>query len=717
MLKKLMLGVFVIFVILAALIGFALYRANDIVASFQPALEQKLSAALGTPVSLGTLSVSLYPPIAVSAQNVRFGGKEKSDHSLSLRSISARMAILAILNKRIEISDLTLKGPEITIVKEGDNTYIEGLKHASRDSNTSVASPRSDQTAPMRKEGEDLVVDIEKISVSEGKVHIFNRNSKSELTLNDVDLNLGLATKGNAVTISGLNLVGYLPDKAPFKVSADSVEDNRVSSLTNIHNGAITFAGSTVSLNGTYGDQGLLTFVSDEFDLNKSLVVASSFLPQLQRYINIPLEVKRLKGSFRPGSKEIRIETVAVQTAGGLVTGSGELGGDQKGTFTIESDGLDLGKLLPSLSDLVPAVKQYPVSGKAVPKLQLRLSPAEAAQSYAIDGPIVLTDVSVTGPNNLAFEKIHGPISLRASPGNTTVTTDGLGAVSKGEELKITATMRVERGDVAFPILNIQGFGGSITAPMQPLPGEHRPVKLKPAVRTVSLERLLNVVKPDLANRISGQLVTTDADLSMLLAGNVTQSMRGPGQVLLQNGMLKGFNVAAAALQRVDSLPFLQGSLAAHVPKQYQALLNNPDTPIKDMRARFSLDNGVLHFESFTAVSDIFTLESRGQIGMLDGMLDLDASISFTPEFSESLAGSIKELRRIFTSQGTLTFPLSIHGISPKLIVTPDLKKILELGAKRVIKDQALDAIGRAIGKDSAQAEGVKKTLEGILGF
>ena len=69
-------------------------------------------------------------------------------------------------------------------------------------------------------------------------------------------------------------------------------------------------------------------------------------------------------------------------------------------------------------------------------------------------------------------------------------------------------------------------------------------------------------------------------------------------------------------------------------------------------------------------------------------------------------------------SEGRIVLPVMIKGTPPKIIVLPNLEKLMQTGAKRVLQKTADDLLQRALGgkQKTAPPQGAGQ-LKGILGF
>jgi hypothetical protein len=114
-----------------------------------------------------------------------------------------------------------------------------------------------------------------------------------------------------------------------------------------------------------------------------------------------------------------------------------------------------------------------------------------------------------------------------------------------------------------------------------------------------------------------------------------------------------------------------------------------------------------------------------------DGSLNLNSTFTFSPDLSMGLVRSFKGLNRALNSAQQLVVPVVIQGKSPRLIVLPDVTKLVTSTIVN-IPSEALGIVGGALGlggggdKSQTNSPGKKPQggsnqkqggLGGILGF
>jgi uncharacterized protein involved in outer membrane biogenesis len=128
--KKILLSLLSLFILVATGAGFALYKLNDIVSTFRPQIEQQLSTALGAQVQLGEISASIFPTCHLSVKEVKVLAADGKAAALSLGGLTASVALRPLLSKKLDISNLEIERPQITLIKDASGTTVQGLAPA-----------------------------------------------------------------------------------------------------------------------------------------------------------------------------------------------------------------------------------------------------------------------------------------------------------------------------------------------------------------------------------------------------------------------------------------------------------------------------------------------------------------------------------------------------------------------------------------------------------
>jgi hypothetical protein len=321
------------------------------------------------------------------------------------------------------------------------------------------------------------------------------------------------------------------------------------------------------------------------------------------------------------------------------------------------------------------------------------------APSPALQGTVSLKQVAVAPQPGSAITAAEGHVAISGSPLALNLSTDNLALRYQNTPLTISMAAQLRDNKILeIASCALSGWGGrttltgSLSAPAQ------RPIRIDLSASELSVSALMSAFKPELREVVSGTVTRFATKVSTATpTNNLPMALQGPGEVQVRNGTIKGSNLAAAVVAKLNSLPFIGGALRAQVPASFTKYLDKPDTDIKELRADYSLQSGVVTLRSFSLISDIFSIDGNGSV-TFSGDLNLNTTIYFTKEFSQALAQQARDTKKLLAADGRLIIPLTIQGRWPALLLTPNLGKIIETGAARELQEKALSAIDKALG-------------------
>lgn len=163
---------------------------------FRPAIEQKISAALGRQVVLGNLSFSLLSG-SVSAENLSIGDDPKFSSSpfLTAKSLKVGVEILPLIfSKSLNVTGVTIVDPQVTLLQNPAGQWnYSSLGGAAAPAKSTPASSSAE-------------LSVAKLDLKNGGIVIGSTSSQKRSTYDHVDV-----STSNVSTSA----------KFPFKVSAD----------------------------------------------------------------------------------------------------------------------------------------------------------------------------------------------------------------------------------------------------------------------------------------------------------------------------------------------------------------------------------------------------------------------------------------------------------------------------------------------------------------
>lgn len=628
-------------IILLIIAGFsvALYMVNDVIASYTPALEELLSEKLGSKVSLGTIHLSLLQQ-EISTHSVSIAPSVETRHPpgngtpLTVGSIKARANIGALLQKRLELETLTFEDVALKVVRSQNGIRISGL--------------------PIKgsAQGEG------KTEASSASGEIQEQSSSTKRTNLPVTISLKKIELKKCSIVFKDTVLGkdFISSDLGFSTEL-TLKDNSVE-LANI------FARGAISQIGPV-QIGIDTLTSNLTNTH-TVIEGGKF--------SLAGGTLSMKGNYENGS----------------------------GAVVVHTDGLSLKELTPIAAAFAPHLSSLNAEGNLSFKLSTEISTVADKPSFRVTGPFSLASTNLQIAPNIKAENTSGDFLVDLSPENSSVSTNNLASTINGETITSRISALLQGGKLTVNTFEFEGFAAGQSS--SPYNGSgtvsvafNESIDFANQFRgeSISIDKVARTFKPDLSSIITGTIHTIENEVFGELK-RVPASLRAHGSTRLVHGAIKGVNLPGLVLKKVEGIPLLQGSLLAFIPPVYQSLFSSPDTPYSSITITYGVSGKDLEVKDLKVESDIFSLSGKGVIKG-SGELDLDTTIAFTQSFSLALSTTVPQLRQILTAEERLVFPLHISGTPPKVMVTPNLKEVLNLAAQRVVKDKAKEILNKAL--------------------
>lgn len=378
------------------------------------------------------------------------------------------------------------------------------------------------------------------------------------------------------------------------------------------------------------------------------------------------------------------------------------------GKADIDSSGFDLSKLTPAY-DIVPALKDFALQGSVRPQINAEWGPQGA---YRAAGTIGLTGIGASAAN-ITVSNLKGTINVHATQASQNASSKDMTFNLGSESAALEFEAQVANNQASLQKLLLTALGGTVQASSTLNMLDQR-FSSQYDVNTIAIDRAVSVLKPELAALISGTVENVKGNIAGALGADLKQSLTGSTYLLVKDGSIKGVNLAADVLKSVKDLPFISGSLFASAPPEKRAALESPDTQVGSLSGNFVIANAAMNTQDFAMLSSLFNLNARGTIGF-DMNINLNAQIAFDPSLSKGLVMKTPQLKALQDANERIVLPLSLQGVPPKIVVLPDIQKIIELAANAALKDGASNLLNKMM-KGGSNEGGKKKGL-GILGF
>lgn len=264
--------------------GFALWKANDIVASYKPQIQQKLSQAIGTNVSLGDISVSIFPTTTMSIARVSIQDASGTSPAISIGSLEAHLALKPLLSKRLEISTITINSPRIKLTKDASGV-IAPLVKKEAGPQAAVSSPASKSGSPASASALDI--NIESIAIRDGTFTLEDKSGNKTTEIPGIETDAAISLGKNGLTIPTATVSFIAPGAQKVNASLDTVTIAQPGNQISIKRGSARCSAGTIVVSGTFdpsGGPGSLDISSSGLDLANLTTIAKPFTDLPARY-------------------------------------------------------------------------------------------------------------------------------------------------------------------------------------------------------------------------------------------------------------------------------------------------------------------------------------------------------------------------------------------------------------------------------------------------
>ena len=434
--------------------------------TYRTRIQEQLSAELGRDVVVsGDVRLSTFPAIRARTGAVRVANPDgfAQPDLATLQGLDAKIRLLPLLSRRVEIKSFTLREPVITLERRADGAVNWSFGDEDETASTEPAGP-------FRRDGRYTNLDpaISAFNIENGTVRYIDRVADTDVTFDRIDTFLSLPGLDSTLVVDGsLRAEGRPLTLDIAMTSPDAFLSGGEATLE----GAVETAGATLTLDGAFPAGEALAFrgevdgeVTDMAGLRQSL---GRLLPD-QPAFDL-LQTATLSGTVDYAGDVIAIEGGRIGVAGPALEAS--FAGDARydGTplldGTLDADIKDAQALRPLLPEPVAGFELLRTAS-----LSARLD-AQGTDAFTIgDARVEAAGQGFTA----SFEgsgRFDEALSL-IGPFDVTVTepgaiaravvpdAKGVGALGR---LTAKGQLKLDGGDVAVTALNASTTGGTIT--------------------------------------------------------------------------------------------------------------------------------------------------------------------------------------------------------------------------------------------------------------
>jgi hypothetical protein len=416
--KKILLSLLSLFILVATGAGFALYKLNDIVSTFRPQIEQQLSTALGAQVQLGEISASIFPTCHLSVKEVKVLAADGKAAALSLGGLTASVALRPLLSKKLDISNLEIERPQITLIKDASGTTVQGLAPAKSAGQPSQQPQTPPSSSPSNASSNPIDITVSRITISDGELTIDDRTTNKRTPLRAINLDAGIALQGKEILIPTLALSFAASPLPPIRFTGSKITYEQDSGAVSIGSFDAASDVGSIHADGTLNatnQNGNLNVTSKGIDLKKVAALLKDATPAL--------------AALNPSG------TITTSLAVTLAGGQPSI----KGPINLREINMDLPgpQKVRALSGEIAVQGALTDLSLSAPKLQLSFQDAPlrvATAARVTPSSVIVQSLTINGFGGEA----RLPATLQLVPPKNFTTQPNFSTISIGELLKVT---------------------------------------------------------------------------------------------------------------------------------------------------------------------------------------------------------------------------------------------------------------------------------------
>jgi hypothetical protein len=372
----------------------------------QALIASNASQALGRPVKFNSMSVAVLPLPAVELHGVEIAEDPAfgTEPFLRLDTGVVRLKLWPLLSGRVELGDISLKKPYITVIRQRDGRMNIATLGGPAESRPGPRGPRSG--AGQSAAGAGAAVLGSRVSIDDGVVAYVARGAGDALTRYRIeDLDLTIAGAGSQMTFKGEARVK--PGDVSLKVSdgvialsgARTLMDSAVRAKVTVDGTDITELAKTAAgdkaaigggVKGTLAVAGTVGAPTASGDVELSKLTVTQVNPQCPEPKRRTLAIPAVKMNAAYGDGRLIGRPLTTSIGSGTITTA----------MFVTLDGLRV-----QMSDL--GIKALPLDKILVDFM---------CQGYAVTGPMDLTGALTFSATDV-WNTLSGPGQLRIGPG------------------------------------------------------------------------------------------------------------------------------------------------------------------------------------------------------------------------------------------------------------------------------------------------------------
>lgn len=210
-------------------------------------------------------------------------------------------------------------------------------------------------------------------------------------------------------------------------------------------------------------------------------------------------------------------------------------------------------------------------------------------------------------------------------------------------------------------------------------------------MKDIAVSDVLKSAQPsvdvDLVGKVNGHFSVSGQQFD---ADTLLSTLKGTGEVYLNNGVLKGVNVLEVILRRILSsfpIPVPLEMVETSLPAEWVEKLQTEDTRLDKLAFKADVRAGKLFIENAVIEAEGYGFQGQGTMD-LHYDLEMESTFFIEPSLSASIVKEIKEFAGLLAEDKRIKVPVKITGTVPQLSFTPDRGYLQERLVASVTRQQ-----------------------------
>jgi hypothetical protein len=686
---------------MVTIIVLALPRFIDLNA-YRGYIQSLVKSTTGKDIDMGTVGISLWKGVEVYGTDIQVREKRENlmQPVLKAEKISAQVALLPLLRKKIRVSNIIIHSPEIdyrigegnpfgsllllsnigSLVRQEVSDFPLEKGETEKKSNF-LSGFSFDPSGLSKVEVKKGSIELQKILTSGDLLSLvldkiyLNIDQSQEPSSFFIDAKASFPESGGDLYIKGT--LGYPKEKGKMLL--------QISLDADISKGRI-FSEPLLSLTGIGVDSGRMDIKSEISGLlgGEINVQSEGMFEDLLLKGSAPsiYQGQPLKGTFTfKGNMEnsvLDIEEVKIHIGQSVIMIDGNVDLKEASPllrFSIQGKAINYSEI----RDLMPLLQFQPPSYIEGGTIQMDLRGKAQLGSFSIKE---ITGESVLNGFAIMADSLPAPIQdiqCQVKVSEHALDLVEIKALHVGNPIDGT----IHIADLAAPesTFDFNVLGGRAKGNLAFPKREEGDYLLRMEAEEIDTNSFISMLSPTCRDMIHGQLAgKMQLNSAELMAENVIKNLKGSGSFNIKEGKITTFGL----LEQVGKILNLMGGKG----------IGKEETPFESLEGQFHLMQGTLKIENLFLTAPDITLMGGGAVHQ-DSSIDFSFHASFSQDVSQAMVASTPLLKYRMEPNGELSFPLKVAGDINQPRVSFDLNKILERSTKKKIFNKIKDFLNR----------------------